>query len=199
MGLDFTALLEYESFAKSAVPVIDRLETDKVLPEFEKLWAIAKSKGQHDWVFGVPFAWITTVDYQDGNTPTRRDEKQRERPELPSRDWRLSTSATFQLTFGPRLVSIYHPLRWNIFVRDPQWQQEMLAAIGVFARWFGATDGVICHDCSAVVTYELEPSLARAIERAKTEWNEFEAEDFDSTWRDEEFKGFVRFAGLGNE
>ena len=182
MGIDFSAILEFPGLANPGSDIVARLETDDT-GMFDEVCKVSRSKDEYTHVIG---SWSWQREERAGSNVTIH--QQRTRPDEINQDWSLATSAGFKLTFGPALFRIYHPLRWKMFLNDPQWQGAILDAIDTFMKMFAAKKCVLSHDCSAVVTFIDEPNLETAIEKAVNQWRQFEAPelseavpDYDST------------------
>lgn len=204
MGIDFCAIMEYPEFSDVTRRTISKLESSDLGSAFADLEKLAIEKKQYSHVFKKDWHWETRT-VNDSQVTVH---KQKARPELPSKEWSLSTAAGFEICFGKHLASIYHPLRWRIFISDSDWQEQMLKSLGKITDWFSATGCVVSHDCTAVVTCLEEDSLQVAIDESVADWGAFEAQSLAETVRqvpspkdappDEKFydsNGFWRFLG----
>ena len=133
MEMDFAALLHYPG-PEACEATIHRLESGSPF-EMRKVLQLWNRAGDFHMNLGGT-SWFETFD--DGNPIAR--------PERISLQASLETREGFSLTFGRDAVLIYHPLRWQTFLDDPEWARVMLLASAGLGRELGADEFIVTHD-----------------------------------------------------
>ncbi len=162
MGADFTALIHYSGPTEDALRAIVRLEAEE---EDFTLAEVVACGLRNDFAFArhrpEKAYWRSLRNY---------DEKLSERPCLPSLEACLQLPSHFALTFGRDTVWVYHALRWIFFLKEDEWQRNMLGAVKWFCNLFGARDCIITHDeHPAVIAFRQRVAFSEALATAAKE------------------------------
>ena len=190
MGMDFIALLKCPDWIR-VTAAVDSLERQSP-PAAQKVRELWRRRGYAETCWHKP-TW-TTLDLDVTPVP---------RPTLPNLEIGLATPEDFVLTFGADAVALYHILRWDVFLAEPEWQEAMLDASRAFADLLGATDGIItCDWCSADKRFLEGYSYDDALSHAQGEGADaaslsdlVDVEPDPDTW---EYHGYWRFLDMGD-
>jgi hypothetical protein len=131
--MDFAALLHYPGPA-ACESAIHRLERGSPF-EMRKVLQVWHRAGDFPMNLGGA-RWFETFD--EGNPVAR--------PAPVSIQSSLETREGFSLTFGRDAVLIYHPLRWQSFLAQPEWSRVMLLACAGLGRELGADEFIVTRD-----------------------------------------------------
>jgi hypothetical protein len=133
MEMDFAALLHYPGpdACEAAIQALERgspFEMRKVLQLWNRVGDFCMNLGGARWY----------ETFEDGDPIAR--------PARVSIQASLETREGFSLTFGRDAVLVYHPLRWQSFLNDPNWARTMLLACAGLGRELGADEFIVTRD-----------------------------------------------------
>src|SRR5262245_16754771 len=137
MGMDFSAIIKYGG-PQANDAAIRSLETQPLL-ELRRVKDLWRKRG-----FSASLEGGGWIDMLAGGAPVGR-------PSLPSTRGSLKTQAGFILTFTADAVAVSHPLRWQMFLTDPEWQSVMLGACSALTTWLGGDEYLVTRDESPAV------------------------------------------------
>lgn len=161
MGMDFSALLQYDGPTENAISAISQLEANPHHPATD---AVVELGRKEDFAFADEL--LTQADwrtYSDGETPLSS------RPNLPNLEVFLHLPSDFNLTFGRDTIWIYHSLRWLSFTTEHQWQTVMLKGLCYFYDLFCARDCIVTSDFNpAILEFQNGASFSTAISTAES-------------------------------
>ncbi len=139
MGMDFSALLKYETPGDLSDDRVAAIESQSPT-DVKAVAGLWLSKGLGEEPLNRA-GWISSTEFPE---PAQK-------PEAPTLDYAFRTGEAFYLTFGKDAVWVYHLLRWHTFLSDPDWQEQMTLACRAIARLLNATDGILTRDESPVI------------------------------------------------
>src|SRR5262249_37987279 len=156
MGVDFTALIKYESFGQIAEQAVSTLESNS-FPEAAEVGRLWLESGFSERTITKP-VWVKHMCSLEEVA----------RPQLPSLQSALRTGGEFDLAFGTDCLCVYHTLRWHFFLTEASWQHCMLKACLKFAALFNGSEGIVTADESPVIQGFLKGlSFDEALEQGK--------------------------------
>jgi len=131
--LDFAALLHYPG-PRACSAALRRLEHGSPF-EMRKVLQVWNRIGDFGMDLGKA-CWFET--FGEGHAIPR--------PRGISIQASLETREGFSLAFGRDAVLVYHPLRWQHFLSDPEWTRVMLLACAGLGRELGADEFIVTPD-----------------------------------------------------
>jgi len=160
MGMDFSALLQYDGPTENAIAVLTQLEANPHHPTTD---AVIELGRKEDFAFAnEPLTNADWRTYSDWETPLPS------RPNLPNLETSLHLPSEFSLGFGKDTIWIHHGLRWLFFTTEHQWQTVMLNALRHFCHLFHARDCIVTSDFNpAILEFLNGASFVTAIATAE--------------------------------